>query len=139
MKKLPIGGTIREIFLDTGGVHYMWLGALTLFTILKGGEYMVTIHAIIGLVVIAVVILLGYVIKDCVKFIASKSKSKVVQKACDDIDQEVNKLEDNVKHREMLIASSTDESVRKMLRLQNDDDNLSIKELKQKKQDLKSK
>lgn len=139
MKKLPITGALREIFLDTGGVHYVWLGLLTTYEIVKGGEYMVTVHAIIGLVVIAVVILLGYVIKDCVKFIASKSKSKVVQKACDDIDQEVNKLEDNVKHREMLIASSTDESVRKMLRLQNDDDNLSIKELKQKKQDLKSK
>lgn len=142
MRRLPIWPVAREVLLDTGGVHYLWLGCLTLGLILtKGGERMtlVCIHAVIGIVVIALVILLGYVIKDFCKFLMSKSKSKVIKTACEDIDNQINKFKDSIKHREMLISTSADESVRKMLRLQNDDDNLSIKELEQKKQDLKSK
>ena len=54
MKRFPIGATLREIFLDTGGVHYVWLGLLTAYSILKGGE-----HMEIAILVIVCILLAG--------------------------------------------------------------------------------
>lgn len=142
MKRIPLWPVLREIFLDTGGVHYVWLGLLTLYAFLKGGDTMevmvpllqnnVMIKAVLGLVVICLILLLVIATTRLIMFYKSKSKKAQDDTKRKELEDKVDELKDGIKHREALMTTTTDESVRKMLRMQNDADGLTVKDIEHK-------
>lgn len=142
MKRIPFWAVARELFVDTGGVHYVWLGLLTLYTLLKGGDTMevivpllqnnVMIKAVLGLVVICTILLLVIASTRLIMFYKSKSKKAQDDTKRKELEDKVDELKDGIKHREALMTTTADESVRKMLRMQNDADGLTVKDIEHK-------
>ena len=88
--------------------------------------------AILAFGVIACIILLTAVIVACAFMFKTKSHKAVTEQKKKELEDKIDELKDGIKHREALMTSTNDESVRKMLRMQNDSDDLTVKDLEHK-------
>ena len=135
MKRLPIGATLREIFLDTGGVHYVWLGLLTTYEILKGGE-----HMEIAILVIVCIILAGGLIASSLWLlgvIKSKSKRAQIKAELEEVEHGIKDVKDDIDSADTALNSCTDEGVRKMLRFTKEQHVSKLNQLTAKRDSLK--
>lgn len=135
MKKIPIGATIREIFLDTGGVHYLWLGLLTTYEILKGGEHM----EIAILVLVCILTALGLIASTIwlLGVIKSKSKRAQLKGDLDEVEHAIKDVKDDIDSADTALNSCSDEGVRKMLRFTKEQHVSKLNQLTAKRDNLK--
>ena len=85
--------------------------------------------SIIGILVVCAFILITACVLLTVYLLKSKSKKVQDEQHKKELEDKVDELKDGIKHREALMATTNDESVRKMLRMQNDSDDLTIKDI----------
>lgn len=136
MKRFPIGATLREIFVDTGGVHYLWLGLLTTYEVLKGGEHM----EIAILVLVCILTALGLVASTIWLLGVIKSKSKRAQLKADleVVENGIKDVKDDVESADKAMNATNDEGIRKMLRFTKDQHVAKLHELEAKRDLIKS-
>lgn len=85
--------------------------------------------AILAFVVICAILILMVCSISLVLLLKSKSKKTQDENKAKELESKVDELKDGIKHREALMTTTNDESVRKMLRMQNDSDDLTVKDL----------
>lgn len=136
MKKIPIWPIAREVFIDTGGVHYTWLGILTLYEIMKGGE-----HMEIAILVIVCILLAGGLTASTIWLLGvMKSKSKRAQLKSDleTVEHAIKDVSEDVDSADKAMLATNDEGIRKMLRFTKDQHVAKLHELEAKRDLIKT-
>lgn len=127
---------LREVFLDTGGVHYVWLGLLTLTAILKGGEHMEIAILVIVCILLAIA-LIGSIIW-LAGTLMSKSKRAKVKADIEEVEKGIKDVKEDIDECDTAMNASTDEGLRKMLRLEKDRHTAKLHMLESKRDSLKT-